>query len=310
MNETVKKFIKAHAEESQPHECGGIIVKNSFGLIAERCKNISPTPEKHCLLSRDEIISKSKGSELVYFYHSHPSGKQDSFSWEDKYVSEKLKLKLILYCLENETFKVYEPRGWVAPFVGRNYCLGIFADSELVEDYYQKYFNVYLEELEDANVLDASGQTLTKKEISDLSEFFPTGLKFKYTNLKILYKKAIPKGHYNPHQKKGTWECVKLREGLNKKTMQNYYVDLLTKSKFKLVKNLEKHNLLILGGEGQDQWDINYPAHFGIYLGNDSILHHPYQEKSRIDKLDSLGYNTDAPLRSFVRKILKPLFNE
>ena len=309
MTETVKKFIKIHAEESKPHECGGIVVKNSFGLVAKRCKNISSTPERHCLLSKDEIILKSEGSELVYFYHSHPSGKQNSFSWEDKYVSEKLKLKLILYCLKNETFKIYEPKGWVAPFIGRNYRLGIFGDCELVEDYYQKYFNVHIEEFENANILDASGETLTEEEISELSDF-PMGLKFKYTDLEALYKRAKPVGYLCPLQRKGTWECLKLREGLNKKTMQSYFIDLLTKSKFKLVKNLEKHNLLILGGKGRDQWDINYPAHFGIYLGNGFILHHPYQEKSKIDKLDSLGYNTDTPLRSFICKILKPLFNE
>lgn len=181
MNEAVEKFIKAHAEESRPHECGGIIVKNSFGLIAERCKNISPTPEKHCLLSRDEIISKSKGSELVYFYHSHPDGETDDFSWEDKYVSEKLKLKLILYCSKNESFKIYKPRGWIAPLVGRDYRLGVFEDSELVEDYYRKYLNTRFAKI-------AISTSETAKTVSSLEEMINLIIKSGFKFVKDLKK--------------------------------------------------------------------------------------------------------------------------
>ena len=309
MNKMIRNFIKKHAEESEPRECGGIVVKDSEEFVAKRCKNISSTPNNHCVLSKKEILSKSKGYKLTYFYHSHPDGETNDFSWEDKYISEKLKLKLILYCLKDKSFKVYEPKGWSAPLVGRNYCVGIFGDSELVEDYYKKYFNFSIKEFENANVFDASGTTLTKREIKELSDF-PAGLRFKDLDLEAFCTRSKPIGYFYPYQKKGTFECLKLLDGMNKKTMQGYIVKLLTKSKFKLVKNLKKHDLLILGGKAKDRFEINYPSHLGIYLGDNSILCHPYREKSRIQKMDSFGYGTDIPLKSLICHILRPLFDE
>ena len=142
LSNEIKNFIKDHARESLPNECGGLILKDEAGnLTVCRCANASETPEKSCVIKRDEVQEKSVGYTIEAIYHSHPSDFKD-FSWEDKFTSEESKLNLVLFCAKSNTFETYEPKGFVAPLTGRNWSMGIFSCASIIKDYYEKLLGI------------------------------------------------------------------------------------------------------------------------------------------------------------------------
>ena len=71
--------VIAHARETSPHECCGLIGGNQHGdaLSLYRARNISPDPlvryEAHPRdLFAAQRAMRARGEELVALYHSHP----------------------------------------------------------------------------------------------------------------------------------------------------------------------------------------------------------------------------------------------
>ena len=99
--------IKYHSLKEKDKEVCGFIINRNGGLDIYKCKNISPTPKKHFIISYQETKLASKYGEILGFYHSHKNNEQ--FSDNEKFIADYYKLPCFLYVLEKDKFLVYEP---------------------------------------------------------------------------------------------------------------------------------------------------------------------------------------------------------
>lgn len=255
LSNEIKNFIKDHSRESLPNECGGLILKDGAGnLTACRCRNASDTPKESCVLRRDEVKEKSNGYIVEAIYHSHSSNFED-FSWEDKYTSEEFKLKLVLFCSQKNTFNTYGPNGFIAPFTGRRWSQGVFSCITIIEDYYKKTFGI---------------------EIKGYDQLELCGEKLKYYNFSL----ALSKCHLDEKTIEMLAAIALIPDD------QRPWQSLLIKNNFVKVKDFRKHDIILTKSFNENfnkKFNIVYPIHAAIYLGDGRILHHPFGEESAIE---------------------------
>lgn len=145
INEQNKKIIIQDSQNSYPNECCGILANINNQIIAIPCKNISESPLKSFIIDPAQIhlydINKIEG-----FYHSHKD--IIDFSIADIAFSEKLKKYCILYVVDSNIFKFYQPNGMEIPYIGRPFFLGTLDCSNLVKDYYRRELNIKLDDIQ------------------------------------------------------------------------------------------------------------------------------------------------------------------
>ena len=250
----IENFIKEHSLELSPEECGGLILRKEDGsLFPRKCTNSSEKPQESCLMKKNEVQEISKGYEIAALYHSHVLGPQE-FTWEDKTTSEYFGLNLILYCVESDKFKSYEPNGYIAPFVGRHWVQGIFTCIDLVIDYYKKNFNIKIDGYEDLMVYNR------------YIKYFDFSLRLPYDD----GRKMLDEITARPDEDQ-PWQLI------------------LKKNGFTQVKDLKKHDVILTKTPNEKfnkKYDINYPVHAAVYMGDGKVVHHPYRRTSCIGKLE------------------------
>ena len=254
----VGAHIKKHSLEESPNECCGVVLKNDDILVAERCTNISENPSYHCLISGKELQDKTDGRDLFSIYHSHLNDKE--LSWEDKAVSERLGVNIVLYSVRDDCFDFYEPNGSIAPLEGRRWSWGIFSCRELAEDFYGKFLNVKF--------------TGHREMIFDLIPFAEG------TDLMVAYFKS----------RQDDEEGAFFKEMVDKYKKTEIYLNFLKHNGFKEVKDLKKHDLILTktwNEKWNEEFGIDYGIHSMIYLGDGKILHHPWKTKSKIEKFET-----------------------
>jgi len=262
----VKESIKKHSLEESPNECCGIVLKNNGRFITKKCKNISENPTYHCVVSEEDLKNKIGDSDLFAIYHSHFDEKE--LSWADKNEGERLKTNIILYCVKDDCFDSHEPDGFVAPFVGREWTSGITTCIDLLEDYYRKLFNIGLtghEKFLLPIIEEARSGSLSRLEGSCAMSLF--------------FKSA-----------EDSEEGRRLKKMIEKYKKIPAYLNFLKHNEFYEVKALEKHDV-ILTKTWNEKWNKKYNIYHGIhsmvYLGDGKVLHHPWKQTSRIEKLNT-----------------------
>lgn len=132
-------FIQQHALSEHPNECCGIVTNLNDEQAPIRCSNLSKNKINEFSL---EIKNRNN---IAFYYHSH--AEKENFSLTDKLISEKTGIKSILYVVKNNNFLIYEPKGEIISFTGRPFVRGILDCSELVKDFFERTFNIYIPEI-------------------------------------------------------------------------------------------------------------------------------------------------------------------
>lgn len=133
-----KNFIKNKSLEDFPNETCGFIVKNEEKFECIPCKNIAENPrENFKICSKEYLQIKNKYKNILYIYHSHTNG-NNNFSDMDKNCSENLCLPIIMYSIDNDDIKIYEPPHIKKEYIGRFYEHGKYDCFKLIEEFYQK----------------------------------------------------------------------------------------------------------------------------------------------------------------------------
>ncbi|ELW82987.1 prokaryotic JAB domain-like protein, partial [Acinetobacter sp. OIFC021] len=123
----LKKAIMAHAEKSYPEECCGLIVGGKY----LPCTNIAPTVyDQNGIIKQDkttnfeidpeDLVSAENQGEIQAYVHSHPDGTTRATDL-DRIQIELHKTPWVICSYPDLDFQVYEPCGYRAPLVGRNY---------------------------------------------------------------------------------------------------------------------------------------------------------------------------------------------
>jgi proteasome lid subunit RPN8/RPN11 len=155
IDKKIKNFIKKQALESAPNECCGFIVKENDSFKCIPCYNIATDTINNFKIGSLEYLKIKNKYKIFYIYHSHTNENCD-FSEMDKNCSENLNLPIILYNIEKNIFKVYEPISVDTNLIGRFYEYKKYDCFTLIRDFYLKKMNIDLsieyEDLDKINV--------------------------------------------------------------------------------------------------------------------------------------------------------------
>lgn len=138
----LKKAIQTHAAECFPLECCGLIVNNTY----VPCRNISDNKDQFEIHHKDLAKAEDTG-EIQAYVHSHPNASARA-SEIDLLQIELHQKPWVICAYPDIEFQVYEPCGYKAPLVGRNYIHGIQDCYSIVRDFYERELGVYLPDYE------------------------------------------------------------------------------------------------------------------------------------------------------------------
>ena len=138
----LKKAIQAHAAEVYPSECCGVIVNKEY----IPCRNISDHKDQFEIHHEDLVKAEDLG-EIQAYVHSHPNA--SARASEIDLIQIELHQKPWVICAYPDVeFQMYEPCGYKAPLVGRNYIHGIQDCYSIVRDFYERELGIKLIDFE------------------------------------------------------------------------------------------------------------------------------------------------------------------
>ncbi|MEQ1066284.1 Mov34/MPN/PAD-1 family protein [Acinetobacter sp. XH1741] len=154
----IKKAIMAHAEKCYPEECCGLIVGGKY----LPCTNIAPTIyDQNGIIKQDkttnfeidpeDLVSAENQGEIQAYVHSHPDGTTRATDL-DRIQIELHKKPWVICSYPDLDFQVYEPCGYRAPLVGRNYIHHFQDCYALVRDFYDRELGIKLPDFERKDV--------------------------------------------------------------------------------------------------------------------------------------------------------------
>jgi proteasome lid subunit RPN8/RPN11 len=139
-----KNFIKNQSLKDYPNETCGFIVEDKGEFRCIPCKNIAENSIENFKISPKEYLEiKRKYINILYIYHSHTNN-NDNFSELDKNCSENLCIPIILYYLNTDLIKIYEPVDTKKEYIGRFYEHGKYDCFKLIEEFYKKEKSIEL----------------------------------------------------------------------------------------------------------------------------------------------------------------------
>ncbi|MBJ9984423.1 C40 family peptidase [Acinetobacter sp. S40] len=137
-----KQIVKASAEH-YPFEMCGVVIAGEF----IQCENVSDDAQNHFEISPLELARLEDRGEIQAYVHSHPDGTATA-SPLDKHQIELHGKTWIICAYPDIEIQAYEPCGYKAPLIGRNYHHGWQDCYSLVRDFYGRELNIILPDFE------------------------------------------------------------------------------------------------------------------------------------------------------------------
>jgi proteasome lid subunit RPN8/RPN11 len=142
MTNRVPKAAIAHAIECYPQESCGVIA----GGLYRRCRNMAENPSEHFVICKEDYIAALEYGDIQAIIHSHPDESAKP-SQADLSSCEETALPWAVISVINGEYSCahwFEPSGYAAPFIGRNYVWGIHDCLSIVLDYYKRELSIDL----------------------------------------------------------------------------------------------------------------------------------------------------------------------
>jgi proteasome lid subunit RPN8/RPN11 len=150
MQQTTIEAIRTHAAEEHPRECCGLVIVERGREIYVRCSNAARTPSEHFVLPADEYAAAETRGEVLRIVHSHPDATTRP-SQADRVSCEASGLPWTIVACPGGEIDTFEPSGYEAPLVGRQFSHGVLDCWTLVRDYYARELGILLEDADRAD---------------------------------------------------------------------------------------------------------------------------------------------------------------
>lgn len=143
----IKIQIKSLATQNPNEEICGVVFFDRIQKkpVVLQCGNLSVGRDSYFTLDPKDYLKASLKGEILYYFHSHgsdPENEYTDFSQFDKLTAENHGLKAILYHLQTDSFKEYEPNGYKPSYIGRDFEIGKNDCFSIVRDFYNTELDI------------------------------------------------------------------------------------------------------------------------------------------------------------------------
>lgn len=134
------------ALECMPGEsCGVLIVERGHEVFVP-CKNLSPFKDAFLIDPSDFAAAEDRG-DIIRIIHSHPYASAEP-SEVDLVSCEQTGIPWSIVSVPNGVWKDFEPSGYKAPLVGRQWAHGLLDCYSLVRDYFHETLSIKIPDFE------------------------------------------------------------------------------------------------------------------------------------------------------------------
>lgn len=143
--------IREHAKSEYPREACGLIAVVRGKQRYLPCRNIAESYAENFVLHPDDYAKAEDLGEIMALVHSHPDTPNRP-SEADKVMCGRGKIPWFIVSVnkDGETSDIarYDPEGYEAPLVGREFAHGVLDCYTLIQDYYQRELGIALPDFE------------------------------------------------------------------------------------------------------------------------------------------------------------------
>jgi len=150
--------IREHAAREYPRESCGLVVVRRGKPAYRPCRNIAERNEHFVMHPEDQAAAEDFGAPLVVV-HSHPD-LPPLPSDADRLGCERTGLPWLIVNWPTGAVQTFEPSGWQAPLIGRQFAHGVLDCYTLVRDYYARELRIELPDFQRADEWWLKGQNL------------------------------------------------------------------------------------------------------------------------------------------------------
>ncbi len=135
--------IRAHAAETYPHECCGLVVVRQGRAVYHPCANVSAHPVQEFVIAPEDYASAEDECEIVRIVHSHVHLPPEP-SAGDLVACEASGLPWLIVSWPTGRMHEFEPSGYEAPLVGRPFHHGVLDCYSLKRDHFRREVGIDL----------------------------------------------------------------------------------------------------------------------------------------------------------------------
>lgn len=132
----------AHAGQSAPAECCGVIVEGAYVPLENRATRFDSF-----VMDMRGFIAATRASPAEAIVHSHV-GAPPQPSPADRAMCEKLGLPWLIISWPSGAWQVVEPCGFAAPLTGRTFAHGVHDCFSIIRDGLQRYAGIGIPDYE------------------------------------------------------------------------------------------------------------------------------------------------------------------
>ena len=140
---TWKNQALVHAKDQAPKESVGLLLNIKGKEKYYPCRNLSMTANQCFILDPEDYVKGSNLGEITAIIHSHPTTLPNP-SDADLVSCENSGLPWHIVNPYTETWGYFEPTGYKAPLLGRDWIWGVTDCWSLVRDWYKQEKNIDL----------------------------------------------------------------------------------------------------------------------------------------------------------------------
>jgi proteasome lid subunit RPN8/RPN11 len=141
MNEKTLEDFRKHTEDSYPKEACGFIIGVGKKERYFPANNIAEFAEEHFIIDPVSYADAEDIGAIIGVCHSHPNEGCEP-SEADKVACETSNKPWHILSWPGDRLHSWEPSGYEAPIVGRQFSYGVLDCCTLLRDYYKKELNI------------------------------------------------------------------------------------------------------------------------------------------------------------------------
>lgn len=142
LNDSVKQEIIEHLKRELPREACGLVIIFKGKQQYRPCRNIANGSDNF-IIDPNDYEKADRDGEIVAVIHSHPNMSAKP-SQADLVSCEASGLPWFILGLPSEQWEYIEPKGYVAPLVGRKWSHGVLDCYAIIKDWYKQERNIEL----------------------------------------------------------------------------------------------------------------------------------------------------------------------